>query len=69
MGKAAQETLMATLAEEIKGSGVTANVLRVRTIDVNHERENHPAPRIASWTTPEEIAEAVLYLCSDAAAW
>jgi len=67
VGKAAQETLMATLAEEIKGSGVTANVLRVRTIDVNHERENHPAPRIASWTTPEEIAEAVLYLCSDAA--
>lgn len=67
VGKAAQEALIATLAEEIKGSGVTANALRVRTIDVKHEREAQPSPKNASWTTPEEIAEAILYLCSDAA--
>lgn len=67
VGKSAQETLIATLAEELKGSGVTANVLRVRTIDAKHERESQPSAKNASWTTPEEIAEAVLYLCSDAA--
>ncbi|HZD57386.1 MAG TPA: SDR family oxidoreductase [Anaerolineales bacterium] len=64
IGKSAQEALMLTLAEEYKGTGVTANVLRVRSIDVNHERDNRPSPKTASWTTPEEIAAAILYLCS-----
>jgi 3-oxoacyl-[acyl-carrier protein] reductase len=67
IGKSAQEALILTLAEEFKGTGVTANVLRVRTIDVKHERDNQPSPRTASWTTPEEIAAAVLYLLSDEA--
>lgn len=67
VGKSAQEALIATLAEELKGTGVTANVLRVRSIDVKHERDSQPSAKNAAWTTPEEIAEAVLYLCSDAA--
>jgi NAD(P)-dependent dehydrogenase (short-subunit alcohol dehydrogenase family) len=67
IGKSAQEALMLTLAEEYKGTGVTANVLRVRSIDVKHERDNQPSPKTASWTTPEEIAAAILYLCSDQA--
>ena len=58
---------MLTLAEEYKGTGVTANVLRVRTIDVKHERDTDPSPKTASWTTPEEIAAAILYLCSNEA--
>ncbi len=66
-GKAAEETLMLTLAEELKHTGVTANVLRVRSIDVEHKREREPSPKNASWTTPEEIAAALLYLCSDEA--
>ncbi len=67
IGKSAQEVLVLTLAEELKGTGVTANVLRVRTIDVNHERDNQPSPKTASWTTPEEIGAAILYLCSEQA--
>jgi NAD(P)-dependent dehydrogenase (short-subunit alcohol dehydrogenase family) len=67
MGKAAQEALMLTLAEELKNTGVTANVVRVRTIDVNHARDLEPAPANVSWTTPEEIAAAIYYLCSDEA--
>jgi NAD(P)-dependent dehydrogenase (short-subunit alcohol dehydrogenase family) len=63
--KAAEEALTLTLAEELKNSGVTANVLRVRTIDVNHERDREVSPKTASWTTPEEIMAAVQYLCSD----
>ena len=58
---------MLTLAEELKHSGVTANVLRVKTIDVQHERQHQPSPKNASWTTPEEIAAAIIYLCSDEA--
>lgn len=67
IGKAAQETLMMTLAQELKGSGVTANVLLVHTIDVKHQRDREPTPKNTLWTTPEEIAAAILYLCSDEA--
>ncbi len=67
IAKSAQEALMLTLAEEYKGTGVTANVLRVRTIDVKYERDIQPSPKTVSWTTPEEIAAAIQYLCSDEA--
>jgi len=67
IGKAAQETLMGTLAQELRGSGVTANVLLVRAIDVKHERIREPKPQNAAWTTPEEIASAILFLCTDEA--
>ncbi len=67
VGKAAEETLLRTLAHEIAGSGVTVNVLQVKTIDAAHQRASAPSPQNASWTTPEEIASAVRYLCSDAA--
>ncbi|NOZ07027.1 MAG: SDR family oxidoreductase [Chloroflexi bacterium] len=67
IGKAAQEALMGTLAQELRGSGVTANVLLVRAIDVKHERIRKPKPQNAGWTTPEEIASAILFLCTDEA--
>lgn len=67
IAKAAQEALIVTLAEELKGSGVTANVIRVKTIDVERERQRQPAPKNAAWTAPEEIAAAIQYLCSDEA--
>jgi NAD(P)-dependent dehydrogenase (short-subunit alcohol dehydrogenase family) len=62
IAKAAQEALMLTLAQELKHSGVTANILQVKAIDTQHEQ-----PKTASWTTPEEIAATILYLCSDEA--
>jgi NAD(P)-dependent dehydrogenase (short-subunit alcohol dehydrogenase family) len=65
VGKSGQESLILTLAEELKYSGVTANIIRVRTIDVNHERESSPSPKNAFWTTPEEITSAIEYLCSE----
>lgn len=53
------------LAQEIRGSGVTANVIRVQTIDVEHQRDREPSPATTAWTTPEEIASTILYLCSE----
>ncbi|MFQ5594303.1 MAG: SDR family NAD(P)-dependent oxidoreductase [Anaerolineae bacterium] len=67
IGKAAQEALMLTLAQELKDTGVTANILLVRAIDVQHKRDQEPTPKNASWTTPEEISSTILYLCSDEA--
>jgi NAD(P)-dependent dehydrogenase (short-subunit alcohol dehydrogenase family) len=55
-GKAAQESLVLTLAEEFKGMGVTANVIHVKSIDVKGEGKG---------TTPAEIVSAILYLFSE----
>jgi NAD(P)-dependent dehydrogenase (short-subunit alcohol dehydrogenase family) len=67
IGKAGQQALMLTLAQELKGTGVTANSILVSTIDTAHERAQAPTSKNASWAAPEEIAELMLYLCSDEA--
>jgi NAD(P)-dependent dehydrogenase (short-subunit alcohol dehydrogenase family) len=67
VGKAAEEALLGALARETAATGVTVNVLRVRTVDAEGLRDREPGPKTASWTTPDEIAAAVLYLCSPAA--
>jgi len=67
IGKAAQEALMLTIAEEAEGSGVTANILLVDTIDVDHARDQNPDATSKNWTTPEEITAAFLRLSSDEA--
>lgn len=64
-GKAAQEALILALAQELKGSGVTANLLVVRTIDTDRARVSAPTPENSTWTTPEEIAAAIGFLLSD----
>jgi NAD(P)-dependent dehydrogenase (short-subunit alcohol dehydrogenase family) len=63
--KAGQEALLIALARELRGTGCTANLLVVRAIDVQHVRDREPSPKTAAWTTPEEIAAAIVYLCSD----
>jgi NAD(P)-dependent dehydrogenase (short-subunit alcohol dehydrogenase family) len=68
IAKAAEDTLLRTLAHELAGTGVTANLVTVGTIDEEHQRKSAPTPRNATWTTPEEIAAAIAYLCSDDAA-
>ncbi len=59
IGKAAEETLLLTIAKEAKEKGVTANIIQVRSIDVKAE---------GTGTTPDEIVAAILYLCSEDAA-
>ncbi len=53
--KSAQEALVLTLAEELEESGVTANIIQVKSIDVEHKGKG---------TTPEELVASMLYLCS-----
>ena len=59
--KAAQDALLVSLARELKGTGVTANLLVVRAIDADLSGK-------AGWATPDELAAAIIYLCSDEAA-
>ncbi len=56
--KAAQEALLISLAQELKGTGVTSNVIQVKSIDVNGT---------GGGTTPAEIVASMLYLCSEEA--
>ncbi len=67
IGKAGLEALMLSLAKELKGSGVTSNLVLVETIDVKHERINNPSEKNSSWSTPEEISATLLHLCTEEA--
>jgi NAD(P)-dependent dehydrogenase (short-subunit alcohol dehydrogenase family) len=67
IGKAAQEALILTLAKELEGTDATANVIQVKAIDTKYRRDSDPSGKYAGWTTPEEIAGAILYLISDQA--
>ncbi len=68
IGKAGQEALMLTLSQELAGSGVTANLLQARSIDVKREKLASPtAAKTSNATTPEELSAAALYLLSDEA--
>ena len=66
--KAAAETWTLALADRFKGSGATANVVVVGAILTPAMREESPEKDFSTFTPAEEIAEAIAYLCSDAAA-
>jgi NAD(P)-dependent dehydrogenase (short-subunit alcohol dehydrogenase family) len=57
-GKAAQEALVTTLAEETRQQGVTANIVHVQSID---------AKGMGKGTSPKEIIAAMMWLFSDEA--
>ena len=65
VSRAGEEALLMTLANEVKGTGVTSNVIRVRTIDDDHLRFKEPSEKNWGWTQPEEIAEMLIFLCSE----
>ena len=58
MGKAAQETLLMTLADEFSGTDITTNIIQVKAIDVKGTGRG---------SSPREIVSAMLFLFSDEA--
>jgi NAD(P)-dependent dehydrogenase (short-subunit alcohol dehydrogenase family) len=66
--KAAQEAWTLALADRFKGTGATANIVVVGSILTPAMREETPDKDFSTFTPAEEIAEAIAYLCSDAAA-
>lgn len=65
--KSAVHRLTETLAEELKGKGVTANAILPSIIDTARNRADMPEADFAKWVKPEQIASLVLYLASDEA--
>ena len=66
--KAALVALTQTIAAETRGTGVTANALMLGTIDTPANRQAMPKADFGRWVTPQQIADAILFLCSDQAA-
>lgn len=66
--KAAAEAWTLALADRFRGSGATANIVVVGAIVTPEMRAEKPGEAFAGFTPAEEIAEAIAYLCSDAAA-
>jgi NAD(P)-dependent dehydrogenase (short-subunit alcohol dehydrogenase family) len=65
--KAAAEAWTLALADGFEGSGATANIVVVEAILTAAMREREPGGDFASFTPAEHLAEAIAFLCSDAA--
>jgi len=61
-------TLTEVIAAEVKGSGVTANVILPSIIDTPANRDAMPKASPRKWVPPERIVVTMRFLCSDAAA-
>jgi NAD(P)-dependent dehydrogenase (short-subunit alcohol dehydrogenase family) len=65
--KAAAEAWTLTLAAELNETGGTANVAVVNAIVTPQMRAENPDKAYKTFTDTSEIADALVYLCSDAA--
>ena len=64
--KAGVHRLTEALAAEWKGR-ITVNAVLPSTIDTAANRASMPTADFAKWVTPQELAEVILFLASDAA--
>ncbi len=67
MAKGALVRWTEALADELKGEGITANVVLPSTIDHPTNRTRMPNIDPGTWVSPEELAAIIVFLCSDEA--
>lgn len=68
VSKAALHALVKQMALEVTGTGVTVNAVLPGTIDTPANRSWATPEQVSAWVKPESIAEAIVWLASDAAA-
>ena len=66
--KAAAESWTLALADSFQGTAATANIVVVNAILTPRMREENPDKEYPTFTPAEQIAEAIAFVCSDAAA-
>jgi NAD(P)-dependent dehydrogenase (short-subunit alcohol dehydrogenase family) len=66
--KAAVLALTESIADELRGTGITANAVVPSIIDTPANRSSMPAADFSKWVPQEHIAATMLFLCSDQAA-
>jgi len=65
--KAAAEAWTLALADGFTGTGATANIVVIEAILTERMREENPDGDFSTFTPAAHIAEAIAFLCSDAA--
>lgn len=67
VSKAGVEVLARTIAEENKGSDVTANLVAPSVVDTPANRKAMPGADFSKWVLPEQIAACISFLVGDSA--
>jgi NAD(P)-dependent dehydrogenase (short-subunit alcohol dehydrogenase family) len=67
VAKSSLGTLARAIAEECRGTGVTANVVAPSTVDTPANRAAWPEASHDKWVAPESVAAAISFMTSDAA--
>jgi NAD(P)-dependent dehydrogenase (short-subunit alcohol dehydrogenase family) len=62
--KAALGALTTSLSAEVRSAGIHVNLIVASTIDTEANRQAMGADRARDWVTPDDIADATMYLCS-----
>ena len=65
--KAALGALTSSLSAEVRDAGIHVNLIVASTIDTAANRKAMGEDKAASWVTPDDIADATMYLCSERA--
>lgn len=63
--KSAVIRLTESFAAEFRSQGVRVNCILPNIIDTPANRESMPSAEFSAWTTPEQIADAVVFLVSE----
>ncbi|HVT96538.1 MAG TPA: SDR family NAD(P)-dependent oxidoreductase [Acidobacteriaceae bacterium] len=63
--KAAAVAMMDSLAADLRGKGIRVNSVIPSIIDTEANRRAMPNSDFTKWPKPEEIANVILFLCSD----
>jgi NAD(P)-dependent dehydrogenase (short-subunit alcohol dehydrogenase family) len=63
--KAAAVAMVDSVAADLKGTGVRANSILPSIIDTEANRKAMPDADFAKWPKPRDIAQVILFLCSD----
>jgi NAD(P)-dependent dehydrogenase (short-subunit alcohol dehydrogenase family) len=65
--KAALIALTQSMADEVRHENIHINVILASTIDTPANRDAMGESAASKWVTPDDIADATMYLCSDQA--
>lgn len=63
--KSAVMRLTESFAAELKSGGIRVNCVLPNIIDTSSNRESMPSAEFTAWTTPERIADTMVFLASD----
>jgi NAD(P)-dependent dehydrogenase (short-subunit alcohol dehydrogenase family) len=65
--KAALGALTSSLSAEVRAAGIHVNLIVASTVDTPANRKAMGEAQAVNWVTPDDIADATMYLCSDQA--